>query len=478
LLPGSVHFGDNMKPLIYALMLSIALLSQNISLVNAKTDQVKTTAAKTTQKGPDISTFELANGLQVVVIPDNRAPVVTHMLWYKAGAADEPRGKSGIAHYLEHLMFKGTKTVPAGEFSAKVAEIGGQENAFTSSDYTGYYQKISPDALKMAMTYEADRMENLVLSDEIIKTELKVILEERRSRIDNNPGGILSETVESTLFRHHPYGIPIIGYENEIRNLKLEDAVAYYDKYYTPNNAVLIVAGDIDEKTVREYAMDTYGKVARRAEPGKRKRVVEPEPVTARTVSYEDERVTTPSLTRIYLVPSYNTAEPGVAEALDLLGSILGGSSTSRFHRLLVIENEIATSISAGLRGGALDMTRLSIHASPRGDIDIKKLEEEIDKALDDVVANGVTQIELDLARNAMIKSSIYSRDNQSTMARIIGAVLAMDGELGDVLDWPEDLKKITVEDVNAVARKYLVKRRSVTGYLLPKNPAGLANKS
>ncbi|MCF6321330.1 MAG: insulinase family protein [Rhizobiaceae bacterium] len=472
-----------MKSFIYALMLGVALTSQTMLPVQANSDQVKTTTQKTVtttsvKKGPDISTFELENGLQVVVIPDNRAPVVTHMLWYKAGAADEPAGKSGIAHYLEHLMFKGTKTVPAGEFSAKVAEIGGQENAFTSSDFTGYYQKVSPDALKMAMAYEADRMENLVLSEEIIKTELKVILEERRSRIDNNPGSILAETVESTLFRHHPYGIPIIGYENEIRNLKLEDAIAYYDKYYTPNNAILIVAGDIDEKTVREYAKDTYAKVARRAEPGKRKRVVEPVPVTARTVTYEDERVTTPSMTRIYLVPSYNTAEPGVAEALDILGNILGGASTSRLHRQLVIDNEFATSISAGLRGGALDMTRFSIHASPRGDTTIVQLEEKIDKALDDIIANGVTQKELDQARNTMIKSSIYSRDNQSTMARIIGAVLAMDGELGDVLNWPELLKKVTVEQVNAVARKYLVKSRSVTGFLLPKNATDVAQKS
>ncbi len=424
---------------------------------------------KTIEKGPQISDFTLDNGMKVVVIPDHRAPVVTHMVWYKAGAADEPIGKSGIAHFLEHLLFKGTKSVPAGEFSAKVAEIGGQENAFTSSDYTGYYQKISPSALKMVMTYEADRMENLVLNEQVIEPERNVVNEERRSRIENNPGAILSETIESTLFRHHPYGIPIIGYENEFNNLTLEDAIAFYDKYYTPNNAILVVAGDIDEERVRQLASATYGKVKRRAEPGKRKRVVEPEPTAARTVSYRDERVTTPSLSRLYLVPSYNTAEPGEAEALEILSIILGGTSTSRLHRGLAIDNEYANSISAGMRGGALDMTRLSIYATPRGDTSIEKLEAEIDKILNDVRNNGITRKELDHARNALIKSAIYARDSQTTMARIIGAVLAMDGDLGDVLDWTDNLNKVTLEDVNTVAGKYLLKSRSVTGYLLPK---------
>ena len=247
-----------------------------------------------------ITSFYLENGMQVVVIPDRRAPVVTHMVWYKAGSSEDPIGKSGIAHFLEHLMFKGTKTVPVGEFSAKIAEIGGQENAFTSTDYTSYYQKVSPDALKMTMTYEADRMENLVLSKDAIGPERDVILEERRSRIDSSPGGILSEVLESTLFLHHPYGNPIIGYENEIRGLNRKDAIAFYDKYYTPNNAVLIIAGDIDEQTVRIYAKETYGKVKRRAEPGFRQRIKEPEPVAARKVTYHDVRVTSPSLSKIF----------------------------------------------------------------------------------------------------------------------------------------------------------------------------------
>lgn len=455
------------KTLIVTLVISGPVASSAFAVSNTVTDSTPTKSV--VEKGPDIGQFTLANGMKVVVIPDHRAPVVTHMVWYKAGSADEPIGKSGIAHFLEHLLFKGTKTVPAGEFSAKVAEIGGQENAFTSTDYTSYYQKVSPSALKMVMTYEADRMENLVLSEAIIEPERNVVNEERRSRIENNPGAILSQTVESTLFRHHPYGIPIIGYANEFNNLTLKDAVDFYDKYYTPNNAILIVAGDVDEITVRQFAEETYGKVKRRAEPGLRVRVTEPVPNTARTVSYEDERVTTPSLRRLYLVPSYNTGEEGEAEALEILSEILGGTSTSRLHRGLVIDNEFANSIGASLRGGAFDMTRLSIYGSPRENTTIVKLEAEIDKILNEVAANGVTQKELDHARNGLVKSAIYARDSQTTMARIIGAVLAMEGDLGDVLDWAENLEKISVADVNEVARKYLQKSRSVTGYLLPK---------
>lgn len=434
-----------------------------------KTDPVLIDKKLDIKSSVKISNFELANGMKVVVIPDNRAPVVTHMIWYKVGSAEDPVGKSGIAHFLEHLMFKGTKTVPANEFSAKIAEIGGQENAFTSVDYTSYYQKVSPSSLKMAMIYEADRMENLVLTDADVIPERDVVLEERRSRVANNPGAILSETLESVLFLHHPYGTPIIGYENEIRGLNREDAMAFYNRYYTPNNAVLVVAGDIDEQTVRAYAEDTYGKVKRRAEPGERRRIVEPQPVAARSVSYEDERVTSPSLTRMYLVPSYNTAKPGEAEALDILGTILAGTSIGRLYRELVIDNEFATNASSSLRGGAFDLTRLTISASPRGETTIDQLETAIDNVLNDIVKNGVQFEELEHARNSMIKSEVYARDSQTTMARIIGAVFTAGGGLSDVIDWTSRLKKVTVEDVNLVARKYLVKSRSVTGYLLPK---------
>ena len=419
-------------------------------------------------KSPDISEYQLKNGLKLVVIPDRRAPVVTHTLWYKVGAADDPIGKSGIAHYLEHLMFKGTSNVPAGEFSAKIAEIGGQENAFTSADYTGYYQKITPAALESMMGYEADRMANLVLNDATVLPERDVILEERRQRIASSPGAILSETTRSLMFRHHPYGTPIIGWEHEMQQLTKEDAIAFYNRYYTPNNAIVVVAGDVEADAVLAMAERTYGKVNRKSDRVVRNRVREPEPTAARTATYRDRRVTIPSWRRSYLVPSYFSAQGNEAEALDILANIIGGSSTSRLHRKLVIEDKIATRVSTYYQGGALDLSTFSVSATPRGDATITALENAIDTILADIAQNGVSAEEVRRASNNLVKTTLFDQDSQTTMARLYGAVLAMGGTVDDVKNWPDEISRIGVEDVNRVARTYLKTERSVTGYLEP----------
>ena len=419
-------------------------------------------------KGPKISSFTLDNGLQVVVIPDRRAPVVTHMIWYRVGSADEKPGKSGIAHYLEHLMFKGTKTVPAGVFSAKVAEIGGQENAFTSTDYTGYYQKVSPKALEDMMRLEADRMSNLILTDETVLPERDVIQEERRSRTDNNPGSQLGEAVQAALYQNHPYGIPVIGWQHEVQALTKEDAIEFYNQYYTPNNAVLVVAGDVSAEIVKALAEKTYGKVARRAEPGPRIRPQEPEPKAARTVSLSDPRVTSASWQRTFLVPSYTTAKPGEAEALDILGEILGGSSTSRLYKQLVISAKLAASAGGYYQGSALDDTRFMVYATPRQGVTLEQIEAEIEKVISELLNNGVTEKEVARGINRQLKSVIFARDSQSTLARIYGASLMVGETLEDIEQWPARISNVSVEDVNAAARKYLIKTRSVTGYLRP----------
>ena len=433
----------------------------------------ETKGAVEENKGPKITSFTLKNGLEVVVIPDRRAPVVTHMLWYKVGSADEAPGKSGIAHYLEHLMFKGTKTVADGEFSAKIAEIGGQENAFTTTDYTGYYQKVSPKALGEMMRLEADRMANLVLTEESILAERDVVQEERRSRTDNNPGSQLGEAVQAALFQNHPYGTPIIGWQHEVEQLTKDDAIAFYNKYYTPNNAVLIVAGDVDAAQVKTLAENTYGKVARRAEPGKRMRPQEPNPRAARMVTLSDPRVTTASWQRTYLVPSYTTATPGEAEAIDILGEILGGSSTSRLYKQLVIAKKLAAGAGGYYQGGALDDTRFMVYATPRQGVKLTAIEAEIDNVIKELLENGVTKKEVDRGINRQLKSVIFSRDSQSTLARIYGASLVMGQTLQDIEQWPDRISKVTVDDVNKVARKYLKMTRSVTGYLRPSKKQG-----
>src|SRR5262245_38543525 len=225
--------------------------------------------------GPPISHFKLANGLEVVVIPDRRAPVVTHMLWYKVGSADETPGKSGLAHFLEHLMFKGTANNPGG-FSPIVATIGGQENAFTSSDYTGYYQRVPRDQLKSMMEFEADRMTGLVLTDDVVKPERDVVLEEHNMRVANNPGARLGEQMEAALYLNHPYGRPVIGWRQEIEGLTREDALEFYKRFYTPNNAILVIAGDVTPEEVKKLAEETYGRVPRVAEVKPRVRPQEP----------------------------------------------------------------------------------------------------------------------------------------------------------------------------------------------------------
>ncbi|MCO6403746.1 insulinase family protein [Aurantimonas endophytica] len=440
--------------------------SETVAQQPGATEAPESTEAK--QDAAQVSSFTLDNGLQVVVLPDHRAPIVTQMVYYRVGAADEAPGESGIAHFLEHLMFKGTTNHPAGEFSGAVADLGGQENAFTSSDYTGYYQQVPAEALQMVMEFEADRMANLVLSEEAVLPERDVILEERRMRVDNDPSSQLQEIVQATMFLNSPYGTPVIGWRSEMEQLSRDDAIAFYDKYYTPNNAILLVAGDVTEAEVRRLAEETYGKVERRAEPGERVRPVEPEPLAARSVTLSDPRVTQPSVQTLYLVPSDTTAENGEAEALDLLSDILGGGTTSRLYRSLIVDKGIAAQTGAYYGGTALKEGQFAVYGTPRGEANIEEVEAAIEAEIADIVENGVNQEELDRAKNRVRKNVIYLRDSQTAMARRYAAALSTGRTIADVEAWPERIEAVTVEEVNAVARKYLQPQRSVTGYLLP----------
>ncbi len=421
-----------------------------------------------TPRGAGVTGFTLANGLEVVVIPDRRAPVVTHMLWYKVGSADEERGKSGIAHFLEHLMFKGTQKHKAGEFSRAVAEIGGSENAFTSNDYTAYFQQVSPDALPRMMEFEADRMRGLILTDEVVAPERDVVREERRQRIEGSPGAILSEELQATLFQNHPYAVPVIGWMHEIEKLGREDAFAFYDRYYAPNNAVLVVAGDVDPQTVRALAEETYGKVERGPDLPPRVRPQEPPQDTSRTVTLTDPRVTLPSVRISVVAPSYATAAPGEAEALDLLSEILGGGIRSRLYQELVVKAGIASSAGAFYRGTSLDPANFGVYASPRTPDGLPAVEAAVAAEIAKIAADGVGEDELERAKNRFTRSMIFARDNQSGMARIYGSALTTGMTIADVEEWPDRIRAVTAEAVREAARRYLRLDRSVTGYLLP----------
>jgi zinc protease len=417
--------------------------------------------------GPQITNFTLSNGLEVVVIPDHRTPVVTHMLWYKVGSADETPGKSGLAHFLEHLMFKGTAKNPAGRFSQIVATIGGQENAFTAADYTGYFQRVPRDQLQTMMEFEADRMTGLVLTDEVVRPELNVVLEEQNMRVANNPAARLGEQMDAALYLNHPYGRPVIGWRHEIEQLDREGALEFYRRFYTPNNAVLVVAGDVTPEEIRTLAQETYGKVPRVAEIKPRLRPQEPVQEAARTVTLADPRVTQPSLSRYYLVPSSRTARPGESEALDVLTHILGRGSNSRLYQTLVVDKGVAVNAGASYDGTAVDNTRVSFYGTPKPGTSLPQLEEAIDAVLADVIENGVTAEELERSKNRMIADAVYANDNQRMLAQWYGASLATGATVEEVRTWPDRIRVVTTEAVHDAARRWLDKRRSVTGYLV-----------
>ncbi|QND62256.1 M16 family metallopeptidase [Mesorhizobium huakuii] len=416
-----------------------------------------------------VTDFLLDNGMEVVVVPDHRAPIVTHMVWYKVGSADEPSGKSGIAHFFEHLMFKATANHVAGELNRAVAEIGGSHNAFTSYDYTAFYQRVAPSALEQMMGFEADRMRNLILTDDVIKTERDVILEERRWRIETNPQAVLDEEVDATLWQNHPYRISIIGWMQEMEQLNRVDAAAFYNKYYNPNNAVVVVAGDVDPETVKALTEKTYGKLSRGPEQQPRVRPVEPEQNTKRTVTLTDARVSVPRFSTQWVVPSYHTAEPGEAEALDLLAEILGGGSRSRLYQQLVVKQGIATEASANFQGTMLDATNFGIYGSPRGGARLADLEAAADAEVARIAKDGVTDEELEKAKDRYVRSVIFAQDEQDYLANMYGSTLATGGTVKDVQEWPDRIRKVTADQVKAVAARYLVSDHSTTGYLLPK---------
>jgi zinc protease len=421
--------------------------------------------------GPRVDHFRLENGMDVVVIPDHRAPVVTHMVWYRNGSADDPRGKSGIAHFLEHLMFKGTHKHKQGEFSHLVAELGGQENAFTSHDFTAYFQRVARECLKTMMEFEADRMTGLNLTDEVVAPERDVVMEERRMRTEADPAAQLDEALNAALYTHHAYGVPIIGLTHEIETLDREDALRYYRRFYTPENAILIVAGDVEAPEVELLARETYGKIPARGEAPQRHRAREPEPRAERIVRLADPKVEQPQFERIYLVPSAFTAAKGESEALDVLAHHLGGGQTSLLFRRLVLERGSAVAAGAYYYSDAVDESRFYVYATPAEGVSLEELERGVDEVLAELRRDGVSAEDVARASTRLVADAIYAQDSQVALARWFGAALASGGNVQDVLGWAARIEAVGVEDV-AKAMQWLNKRRAVSGFLLKEQAA------
>ena len=429
------------------------------------------------QTGTPPATFTLSNGLHVVVIPDRRTPVVTQMIWYKVGSADETPGKSGLAHFLEHLMFKGTAAHPAGEFSQLVSRIGGSENAFTSYDYTAYYQRVARDQLATMMAFEADRMTGLILKDENVLPERDVVLEEYNMRVGNSPDARLTEQVMAALYLNHPYGRPVIGWHQEIEKLNREDALEFYKRFYAPNNATLIIAGDVSVEDVRPMVEAAYGKIpAQPSIPPRRIRPQEPTPAGPRTVTLSDPRVEQPSVRRYYLVPSSVTAAPEQSSALEVLAQLMGTGSNSLLYRALVVDKALAVSAGAWYQGTGVDPTQFGISASPKPGVEFPQVEQAIDEVIAKLAQAPVSAEDLERTKTQMIAQAVYAQDSQTTLARWYGAAITVGQSVEDIRAWPDRIRAVTAEQVRQAAQTWLDKKRSATGYLI-KEPAAATAK-
>lgn len=416
----------------------------------------------------EVTTFTLDNGMEVVVIEDHRAPVVVHMVWYKVGSADEPVGASGVAHYLEHLLFKATDKMESGEFSATVAANGGSDNAFTSYDYTAYYQRIAADRLPLMMEMESDRMENLKLTQEDISTELNVVLEERNQRTENNPGALANEQFRAAQYQNHRYGVPIIGWKHEMEELELKDTVDFYHLYYSPNNAILVVAGDVQPDEVKALAEQYYGVIPAEENLPERIRPEEPPQRAERRLTYTDARVSQPYLTRSYLAPERDAGAQKEAAALVYLAELLGGSPfTSALGQALQFDRQIAVHTGAGYDGSNLDDTTFNLSVAPSEGVALSEVEAAMDQVIADFIANPIDPEQMESIRTQLRASEIYAKDNVEGLANRYGAALAQGLTIQDVQDWPQVLQEVTEADIKAAATKVFNRDQAVTGWVV-----------
>lgn len=415
----------------------------------------------------DPETVTLQNGMQVVVVNNDRAPVVTHMVWYRAGAMDEPAGRTGVAHLLEHLMFKGTKRFPDGQFSEIVARNGGRENAFTGQDYTGYFQSVAADRLELMMELESDRMTNLILSQEDIDTEREVVLEERRSRVENDPSARLSEQTNAAMYMSHPYRNPVIGWAYELKSIGRDDLERFYRSWYAPNNAVLVVVGDVTMAEVLPLAQKYYGRIPARELP-QRIDWQEPPASAAREVTLRDPQVRQPSWSRRFPAPGYVYGDAQQAYALEVLSEIVGGSTTSRIYRELVVEQGIAAGAGAWYSPTGRGPSEFAFYGSPVPGGDLAAIETAIAAEIDRLLREGVTAEEVDRAKRRLRAEAVYARDSLRAPAQILGSRLVIGMSVEDIESWPDRIGAVTVDEVNAAARAILSNPAAVTARLLP----------
>tara|TARA_Y100000590_G_C15717635_1_gene1012406 strand:- start:246 stop:1559 length:1314 start_codon:yes stop_codon:yes gene_type:complete len=410
--------------------------------------------------------YVLENGLKIVVIENNRVPAVAHSIWYKVGSADEPNGKSGIAHFLEHLLFKGTEKLKPGEFSKIVSINGGKENAFTSKNYTGYFQLIHKSKLELIMSLEADRMKNIKLIEKEFENEKTVVLEERYSRVDNNPSALLSEQMNAALFMNHPYRKPIIGWEHEIKNLNLDDVMNFYKKYYAPNNAVIVICGDVKLDEVVKIAKKYFGAI-KSSKIEKRLWTIEPTQHAPRKVLLNSKDTAIPVFKRHYLAPTYNKSKKE-SLALEVFTEIFGNPSTGMLFKEFVENKKIATSAAAYYYSDGFGDTSFTISIIPKKGINLEEIESQLDEYLNTIKKKLINETDLQSVKERLVNNTIFAQDSLYMGMRIFGSSLTTGYSLKEITDWPKNISKVSVNDVQEFGLNIFDKKKSVTGYLLP----------
>lgn len=436
-----------------------------------------------------VQEFKLNNGLKLVVQEDHRSPVVVSQVWYRAGSLDEVNGKTGVAHVLEHMMFKGTKHVPAGQFSRLIAAAGGKENAFTSADYTCYFQQLEKSHLPLSFKLEADRMANLIITDAEFAKEIKVVMEERRWRTEDKPQSKVNEQFQSTAFKVHPYARPVVGYMNDLENMTAADAREWYNTWYAPNNATIVVVGDVKAQDVLKLAKQHFGKLKAKKLPARKPQTEPPQIGERRIVVKAPGKL--PYLTMGYHVPTLIGAEsssapsksntsstlgkPSTPEqgwepyALDVLAGVLSGNDSARLNQKLVRETALAVDVGAGYDSTSRGREALfELVGTPSEGKTVVELEVALIAEIERVKTGGVTQQELDRVKAAVIASDVYQRDSMFYQAMQIGQLETMNYSWRLLKEYPDKLKAVTPEQVQAVAKKYLVKDNMTVATLDP----------
>lgn len=417
-----------------------------------------------------LTEFTLPNGLQVMLIEDHRAPVVLHAIAYKVGGADEEPGKTGLAHFFEHLMFKGTAKYPRDSFDRLMDENGAERNAFTTHDVTVFHERAGVDLLGLMMDLDADRMQNLQLTDDVLETERKVVQEERRQQTESSPYAVAGEKLDATLFKVHPYGRPVVGLPQDVAALTRADAEAFYRSHYMPGNAIVMVVGDVTPQKVRELADRYYAPLKNPSPVPVRTRPAEPELAQSETVEVQDARVNDPVFIRKYVVPASNIMSARETAAINILSVILGGNTESRFEKQLVVARREAAAADAQYSGQSIDYGSYQVYGVPTPGGDVLQLQNDVDAMLLDIARDGIAPEELEWAKNTTLASYIYALDNPTGFAMMIGLAVAMGENHDDIVKGDEMIAAVTREDVQKAAQQIFANRKAVTLILRPKS--------